>query len=200
MSETLGQTLAMVIAGVVVLTIVATSFRGQEASVSSLDYRMVKQSTVELAGFMERDFRNIGSNYPYPDVMSDLAVIGFDTVSTIRKFVFSAQTVRGQLPDTVRYEWTAGPSKVMGDSTYATVTVKRFVNDTLRGVNSGAITHFSLELRTATGGPVMAAAETRQVVVEMRSVSALGGHGKIRESRWSDTIHPMHLAKQDGIF
>lgn len=199
MSETIGYTLSAIVAGVVLLIIQSTAFRGQQAAVSTLQYNTVKQSTVDLVGMMERDFRNIGSNFPYPQLLSELSILAYDTVSTTHSFAFMAQTRRGQPPDIVRYDWEPGNPMITGGDTYQTFTVKRYVNGTLSGSNTGAITSFSIELFTETGAPVMAAAETRQVHVEMTMISGLGSNGEIDQARWSETFHPMHLAKQDGI-
>ena len=199
MSESIGYTLSAVVAGVVLLIIQSTAFRGQEAAISTLQYSAVKQSTVDLVAMMERDFRNIGSNYPYPNLLSELSVLNYDTVATTRSFEFMAQTRRGQPPDKVRYDWKAGNPMITGGHTYPTFTVERYVNDVLSGSNTGAITSLSIELSTETGAPVMAAAETRQIRVEMTMISSLGMDGEINQARWSETFHPMHLAKQDGL-
>ena len=199
MSESIGYTLSAIVAGVVLLIIQSTSFRGQEAAISTLQYNVVKQSTVDLIGMMERDFRNIGSNYPYPNLLSELSVLGYDTVSSTSSFEIAAQTRRGQPPDVVRYEWKAGNPVTSGGYTHPTFTLERFVNGNLAGSNTSSITSLSIELSTETGAPVMAAAETRQIHVEMMMISALGMDGEIKQSRWSETFHPMHLAKKDGL-
>ena len=199
MSRTIGYALSAVVAGVVLLIIQSTTFRGQQAAISALQYSSAKQSTVDLVSVMGQDFRNIGSNFPYPDLLSELAVLGYDTVTVPHSFVFSAQTVRGQLPDTIRYEWGPGSPVTTAKHTYPTVIVERFVNGQLAGRNSGSITSLSIELLAANGDPVMGAAETRQIRVDLKMVSSLGSGGAIDESRWSETFHPMHLAKQDGI-
>ena len=199
MSESIGYTLSALVAGVVLLMIQSTAFRGQEAAISTLQYSAVKQSTVDLVGMMERDFRNIGSNYPYPSLLSELSVLNYDTVSATHQFEFSAQTRRGLPPDVVRYEWKPGTPVTTGGHTYPTFTVERYVNGMLSGSNTGAITSLSIELSTESGAPVMAAAETRQIRVEMMMISSLGMDGEIKQARWSETFHPMHLAKQDGL-
>jgi hypothetical protein len=199
MSETIGYTLSALVAGVVLLVVHSTTFRAQEAVVATLQYNSVKQSTVDLVSVMAQDFRNVGSNYPYPNLLSGLAVLGYDTVNVSHHFEFSAQTVRGQVPDTVRYEWKPGNPVTTGNHTYPTVLVQRFVNGELAGRNSGSITSLSIELFAANGDPVMAAAEIRQIKVDLKMVSSLGSNGAIEESRWSETFHPMHMSKHDGI-
>ena len=199
MSETFGYTLSAIVAGVVLLIIQSTTFRAQQAAVSTLQYSAVKQSTVDLVGMMGRDFRNIGSNFPYPELLSELAVLSYDTASATHRFSFSAQTRRGQAPDTVRYEWKPGNPVTARGNTYPTFTVKRYVNGILSGSNTGSITSLLIELSTETGTPVMAAAETRQIRVALTMISSLGSDGEIDQTRWDETFHPMHLAKRDGL-
>lgn len=199
MSETLGYILSTLVAGVVLFIIQSTTFRGQEAAVSTLQYRSVKNSAIELISMMDRDMRNVGSNFPYPHIPSELAVLAYDTVAVPHRFEFMAQTERGALPSTVLYTWEEGAPIESGGHTYPTFEIKRFVNGQLTGMNSGSITALSIVLLTAEGTGVMAAAETRQIKVDIKMVSSLGSSGHIRESRWTETFHPMHLAKQDGL-
>jgi hypothetical protein len=202
MVDSIGYVLSALVAGVVLLIVQMTTMRGNEAAVSTLQYSAVKQSTVEFVGMMERDFQNLGSNFPYPDLLSDLAVLQYDTVSSTKRFDFLAQTKRGLPPDTVSYRWRQGNVIQAGakhDKSFPSVIVERYVGGKLAGMNTGSITDFSLELKTAEGLPVMAAAETRQIEVNLKMIGALGSSGEIEESRWSATFHPMHIAKQDGI-
>jgi len=200
MGETLGYTLSAIVVGAIALIISSLTFRGQEATVATIQYSSAKQSTMDLIAVMDRDFRNMGSNFPYPNILSDGSVINYDTVSTPHRFDFTAQTTPGALPDTISYRWQAGSPFTSDGITYSTVTVQRYVNSVLTGGNSGVITSLSIELYTGTGDPVMDGADTRQIQVEMRMISSLGANGDIKESRWSETFHPMHMAKQDGLY
>jgi hypothetical protein len=202
MMDSVGYVLSALVAGVVLFIVQMATLRGNEAAVSTLQYSAVKQSAVQMVGMMERDFQNLGSNFPYPNILSELAILQYDTTSTTRRFDFLAQTQRGLPPDSVSYRWREGEEVRLGkksDQTRPSIIVERFVNGQLTGSNTGAITSFSLELQTGEGLPVMAGAETRQIVVEMTLIGALGSHGEIEESRWHATFHPMHMAKQDGI-
>lgn len=200
MGETFGYTLSVIVAGTILLIISAVTFRGQEATVATIQYSSVKQSTLDLIGVMDRDFRNMGSNYPYPDVLSEGAVINYDTAATPNRFDFTAQTTPGALPDTISYRWQPGSPVTSDGITYPTVKVERYVNNVLTGGNSGVITSLSIELYTKDGDPVMDGADTRQIQVEMTMISSLGANGEIKEARWSETFHPMHMGKQDGLF
>ena len=199
MGESLGYALSAVVAGVIVLIIATLTFRGTEATVATIEFSSVKKSTIDLVAVMDRDFRNLGSNFPYPQMLSDLAVLNYDTVSTTKRFDFLAQTERGAPPDTISYRWTEGAPVESDGYSYPTVTVERYVNDQLTGGNSGVVTSFSIEPKTSTGDPVMVGNETRQIVVQLKMISSLGSHGEIRETRWSETYHSMHMGKHDGI-
>lgn len=199
MSESIGYVLSILIAGIVVFIIFASSIRGNEAAVETLQYSTAKQSVVDVVSMMNRDFRNIGSNYPYPNVLSELAVLQYDTASVPHRFSFVAQTRRGMPPDTVTYRWGPGSAVKIGDSTVSTIELKRFVDGLLSGSSSGAITSFSLELFNDQDQPVMASAETRRIDVELQGISSAGSNGEIKALRWTETFYPMHMSKQDGI-
>jgi len=199
MGETLGYSLSAVVLGVIALIVSTLTLRGEEATVATVQYSSVKQSTMDLVGVMDRDFRNMGSNFPYPDILSEGAVINYDTTSTPNRFDFTGQTQPDALPDTISYRWQAGSPATSDGITYPTVTLKRYVNDVLTGQNSGVITSLKIELYDGEGAPVMDGADTRQIQVEMKMISSLGANGDIKESRWSETFHPMHMAKQDGL-
>lgn len=199
MSESIGYVLSIMIAGIVVFIIFASSIRGNEAAVETLQYSTAKQSLLDVVSMMDRDFRNIGSNFPYPNSLPEFAILQYDTVTVPHRFDFVAQTRRGMPPDTVSYRWKPGSPVKIGGTIVPTVELKRYVDGLLSGSSSGAVTSLSIQLYTDIGTPVMAAAETRRVEVALQGISSVGSNGEIDQLRWAETFYPMHMARQDGL-
>jgi hypothetical protein len=203
MQEWIGYLLATVVAGVVLLIVQSASFRGQEAAVAGIQYRAAKENAIDMASMMSRDFRNIGANYPDYPLDPQMSIVQYDTVAWPHVFRFVAQIEKGQPPDTVEYRWSPADSVDLGGTTVAGFSLERWVGGGgsayLSGANSNSITHLTISLEKSDGGAIVDPWDTRQIAVDMRSVSTLGASSLVNETRWNEVIHPMHLARLDGI-
>ena len=186
--------------GLIVLIIVASpNFRGQPASVQATQFMTAKQSALDFSTLMEQDFRNMGSNYPAYPRAPDSVITAYDTLSTPATFEFLGQTGRGLPPVTIRYEWEVEGTVSLRDTTVNYYQVRRFVDGQLAGMSTGAVTRFSVRLRTGDGGAVMMASETRQIEVSMRVVSSLGSGRIVEWVRLNEVIHPQALSRYDSV-
>lgn len=188
------------VVGFIVLTIVAsTNMRGQEAAIEAQQYMTAKKSAVAFSTMMAQDFRNIGANYPAYALPPDSAISSFDTVSSPRAFEFAGQAVRGATPSLIRYEWDVAGTILVGDSLVPYYQIKRFVDGQLAGSSTGAVTSFRVRLRDADGGDILTVADTRQIEVSLRIVSAVGSGRLVQWVRWNEVIHPQALSRYDSV-
>ncbi|MFV1980690.1 MAG: hypothetical protein ACC655_06010 [Rhodothermia bacterium] len=192
----------VVVTGVIMYIIATLTIQSQERSVSAVQQRAVRTSEMNLVGMVESDFQNIGSNFPAFVNDPEFAITAYDTTSATKVFQFTGQTVRWAPPDTVRYEWNVLGSKKIKklDGTLKNADVyqiKRFVNGTLSGSSTGAITRFQIRLRKSDGSPIVGASETRQVLVGISMVSSLGSSTLLGETHWDTIIRPAAMARWD---
>lgn len=193
MQNLIAQSLALVVAGVVVLIIANVNLRVQRSAISAVQYQTAKSNQTDLVGLMDRDFRNIGSSYPDYLLNPDDAIILFDSTGS---FAFWGQTGRGLPPDSIRYTW-AQYGTVRVDTGYVPAySVTRSVNGQPVGGSAGAVTEFSLRLLDNNGNPTAILSDTRQIEVNVVLISSLGANGLTEANRWETVIRPAALDRE----
>lgn len=195
---------AAVIASFIALLLFAVQLRSQEATIDSSHYRAAKTSAIEFVRMIERDMKNLGaqhpstagttSPYPLPGAAPFAIPAPPDSLSSPRTFEFYAQPNRGVAPSTIRYEWEQAGTVTLADgSTKPTYHLERYVDGNLEGRSLETITEFSIWLLEHDGNAITNVDETRQVFVEIRSVSPFGKGETVEETRWSSVFRPPAL-------
>jgi len=197
MGNWFGQLIAVFVAGIVIFIIASVNIRVQRSAISSVQFRAGKTETVDLMSLIDRDFRNIGSNYPNYDLPIDSAIVGLDTTGSPRYFEFRGQKEPGDPPQTIRYEWSPIGTVVVRDTVRTAYQVHRYVNGSLAAASSGSVTRFDIGLLSSDGTPVAAPADVRQILVRLSVVSGLGTSSTIEQTDWNTIIRPLALAKND---
>jgi hypothetical protein len=192
MQNLLVQTVALVVAGVVLLIIANVNIRVQSAAISATQYQTAKTNQTDIVGLMDRDFRNIGSSYPNYLLNPEDAIISFDSSGT---FAFWGQTGRGLPPDSIRYSWSQYGTVRVDTGYVPAYSIERSVNGQPAGGSAGAVTEFSLRLLDNDGNPAGVLSDTRQIDVELIMMSSLGSNELTDANRWETVIRPAALAR-----
>ena len=191
MQNVILQTVALVVAGVVLLIIAAVSIRVQRSAVAATQYQAAKGVQTDLVGLIDRDFRNIGSGYPDYMLNPDSAIISFDSTGS---FAFYGQTQRGQAPDAIEYTWSQYGTVRLDTAYVPAYSVSRTVNGVPAGGSAGALTKFEVHLLDNVGNPVSVFSDTRQVEVSLVMISSLGSNSLTEANTWETVIRPAALA------
>lgn len=197
MGNWFGQLIAIFVAGMVIFIIASVNIRVQQSAISAVQFRAGKTETVDLMSLIDRDFRNIGSNYPNYELPIDSAIVGLDTTSNPRYFEFRGQKEEGLPPQTIRYEWSPIGTVIVQDTVRTAYQVQRYVDGNLSAGSSGTVTRFDVGLLTSDGLPIASPAEVRQIRVGLSVVSGLGKSSTIEQTDWNTIIRPIALAKND---
>jgi hypothetical protein len=197
--QLLAYVTAAIISIIVFVSLNSLQQRNQGATLNTTEYRAAKKGALSTAAFIERDFKNIASNFPAYPLDPDTAIVGLDTTSATRYFEFWAQTMPGQAPDLVRYEWIPAGTTQLKNETVPVFQLFRRVNGETTGMSIGLMTKFQLRLQESSGVGVATLKDTRQIVVDMRLVSGFGvGDGKlIEETMWNSVFHPVGMTRSD---
>jgi hypothetical protein len=169
--------------------------QNQQASINSAQFRIVKKDAMGLAAMIERDFKNIASNYPNFSINPDTAIVALDKYSSTRVFEFWAQTVRGQAPVPVRYEWEQVDDVQLKRGTVPVFQIRRIVNGDLQGMSVGYVTEFNILLLKDDGSVATVFGDTRQIAVEVKTVSGIGTSQMVEETRWNTVYHPLGMSR-----
>lgn len=186
---------SVVITGIILLAIIATQFRGQQASVDAVQFYDAKTRMLSLVQMVERDFTNIGSGVD----SVKYAITDLDTVSVPAEFTFLARTDSANFAaQTVTYQWEEEGSVRLKDKSYVpTYTVRRLINGVTSGISSGAITDFRIDLFTADSIVIGTNyASTRLVNVSMKSVSTIGTVQQAEQSHWNKSFRPVNMTRK----
>ena len=187
-----------VVAGVITYMIWVFTIQNQERSVAATQHRAVRTSEHDLWRMVERDFTNIGSNHPFYENDPTTAIRVFNITGAAGEFVFVGQTERGMPPDTVRYVWTVNGTKTLKEGeTVETLLVERFVNGSIAGYSSGAVTRFEVTMLDNEGLETLDKSAARQIEVGLSMFSTLGENQLIGLSHWDSIIRPTALARLD---
>ncbi len=186
---------SVVITGILLLAILATQFRGQQASVDAVQYYDAKTRLLSLVQMIERDFTNIGSGVD----SVKFAITELDTVSVPAEFTFLARTdSTDSAAHTVTYQWEEEGDVTLKDkTTIPTYTVRRIIDGSISGTSTGAVTNFRIDLFTADSFIVAANyAATRFINVSVKSVSTLGTVAQVEQSAWNKSFRPVNLTRK----
>ena len=186
---------SVVITGILLLAILATQFRGQQASVDAVQFYDAKTRLLSLVQMIERDFTNIGSGVD----SVKFAITELDTVSVPAEFTFLARTdSTDSAAHTVTYQWEEEGDVTLKDkTTIPTYTVRRIIDGSISGTSTGAVTNFRIDLFTADSFIVAANyAATRFINVSVKSVSTLGTVAQVEQSAWNKSFRPVNLTRK----
>lgn len=186
---------SVVITGILLLAILATQFRGQQASVDAVQYYDAKIRLLSLVQMIERDFTNIGSGVD----SVKFAITELDTVSVPAEFTFLARTdSTDNASHTVTYQWEEEGDVTLKDkTTIPTYTVRRIIDGAISGTSTGSVTNFRIDLFTADSFIVAANyAATRFINVSVKSVSTLGTVAQVEQSGWNKSFRPVNLTRK----
>jgi len=185
---------ATMIAGLLLLVILATQFAGQQTNIDATQYYDAKIRLLDLVQSVERDFTNIGSGID--SVKS--AIQEFDTLSVPAHISFAART-DSTIPDwqLVTYQWEETGSVTLKDySTIPTFTVQRLINGAVSGTSTGAITGFRVDLLRADSISITTNFEDMRLVnVIMSTASTLGTNEQVEQCQWRKQFRPMNMTR-----
>jgi hypothetical protein len=198
MQSLIGYVAAAVVAAVAIYGVATLRMRTQEVQVSAVQYSTAKKSSFLMAAILERDLKNMGSNFPTYFLDPGDSVLRFDTLGTPRVFEFMGQTAPLQAPVPIRYEWEETGYVTLGDgSSRPAFEIRRIVDGTLSTYSTGSVTRLWFDLLREDGTGILNLGDTRQVVVDLRLVSALGGGGSTEEVHLETVVHPEAMTRND---
>jgi hypothetical protein len=169
--------------------------QNQQTNISSAQFRIVKKDAMALAAMIERDFKNVASNFPNFALSPDTAIVALDTTSSTRVFEFWGQTVQGQAPELIRYEWNVVDHIDLKQGNTPLYQIRRMVDGNLEGMSVGYVTQFDIDLRRGNGSAITNFSDTRQVAVFVKSVSGIGTNRLVEETRWNSVYHPLGMTR-----
>jgi hypothetical protein len=198
MSNMIAHALMVVVAGIVVLAAAVTRNRVDDLAIATTRVRAEKKLTLDVAAALERDMRNIGSNFPTYDLEPDSAVVSWKTDSSLNFFQFMGQIRPGESPAVIRYEWSIADSVTVGDEVKPAYRISRYVDGVLSRVSAAVFTGVSFDVQNDLGQPATTADEVRQVSIELLAVSGIGSSSALHETRWNAVYRPQAIARNDG--
>jgi len=187
---------AVVIAGLLLLVIIATQFRGQQTGIDATQFYDTRTRLLDLVQSVERDFSNLGSGAD----SVQYAIQEFDTLSTPARISFVARTDSSDPSGhTVTYRWTATDSVQLKDLTMQpTYTVERLIDGNLSGQSIGSVTGFRVDLLTRDSLAVSSNfKQVRLINVLLSAASTLGTNAQIEQSSWRKQFRPMNLTRAE---
>jgi hypothetical protein len=226
MQNFIGYTISVVIAGLILLMVLALQFRQREVAVDTVQYEAAKSEILAFVAVVEQDFRNMGSQQRalaktandlavdtavtriYPDPKGpDYAVSGSDTTWIVE---FWGSTLPEQPAQRIRYEYTKLASetmRVMRNGTEQDVhvyDVVRLVDGAVTARSSGEITDFSVTPRMKeecdTTDPERIPSQrrfTRKIDVKIKAISPLGQGDYIEETVFQSGYTPLGMTRDE---
>jgi hypothetical protein len=182
----------------IILSATVTKTRVESMVVATIKARAGKKMMLDVAASLERDLRNVGSNYPGYTLDPDSAIIQWETDSTVNFFQFVGQADPGQPPAIIRYEWQVVDSTTVGDVVKPTYLIARYVNGTLSRVTASVFTGVSFKIQNDLGEPATAPEDVRQIAIELIGVSGIGSSDAFTETRWNAVYRPQAIAREDA--
>jgi len=189
----IAYSLAAAVVGILAITIFSVSRTGQDAAISATQFQAAKESSLDVAAMIQRDFANIGSNHPNFDLPIDSVFVKIDTTGDDQTFSFRGQTTRGATPSLITYNWTQVGTESIGGETVPIYQLTRYIDGTNSGGNAGGIVSLKLRFEYDNGTAVANVLSTRRIRVDMELVSTLGVDSNMETSRWSAIIRPTAL-------
>ncbi|MGA7306769.1 MAG: hypothetical protein WBW88_17990 [Rhodothermales bacterium] len=198
MSEWIGHSMVAAVAAMIILSATVTKTRVESMVVATIKARAGKKMMLDVAAGLERDLRNMGSNFPAYELEPDSTSIQWETDSTINFFQFVGQVEPGQPPAIIRYEWQVVDSTTVGDELKPTYQIARYLNGTLSRVTASVFTGVSFKIENDMGGPAATPDEVRQIAIELIGISGVGSSTALMETRWNAVYRPEALAREDA--
>lgn len=197
MSDWIGHSIVAAIASLIIYSAFAMKTRVDGVVVATIQTRAAKKTTLDAAAMLERDIRNVGSNFPTFELDPDSVMIYWETDSTVNYFQFVGQAAPGQPPAIIKYEWQAVDSTTIDGEITPLYRISRYINGALYAHTPSTFTHVLFELLNGDGQLALVADDVRQVKIELKGISTLGSSEMIRETRWNGVYRPQALARKD---
>lgn len=226
MQNLIGYTISVVIAGLILLMVLALQFRQREVAVDTVQYEAAKSGILSFVAVVEQDFRNMGSQQRalaktasdvevidavtkiYPDpAAEDYTVSGNDTTWIVE---FWGSTRPEQPAQLIRYEYTkldGETVRLMRNGVEQDVhvyDVVRLVDGVVTVRSSGEITDFSVIPRMKeecdTPDPERIPNKpwfTRKIDVEIKAISPLGQGEYIEETVFQSGYTPLGMTRDE---
>lgn len=198
MSEWIGHSIVAAVAAMIMLSATVTKTRVDSMVLTTIKARAGKKMMLDVAAGLERDLRNVGSNYPGYILDPDSAIIQWETDSTVNFFQFVGQADPGQPPAIIRYEWQVVDSTTVGGEVKPTYQIARYVNGTLSRATASVFTGVSFKIQNDVGGLAATPDEVRQIAIELIGVSGIGSSDALTETRWNAVYRPQAIAREDA--
>ena len=225
MQHFIGYTISVVIAGLILLMVLALQFRQREVAVDTVQYEAAKSDILSFVAVVEQDFRNMGSQqralaktasdvevkdvvnsiYPDPDAFKDYTVSGSDTTWIVE---FWGSTLPEQPAQLIRYEYTKRDGetvRLMRNGTEQDVhvyDVVRLVDEVVTMRSSGEITDFRVAPRRKEECGSLDPTPskpwfTRKIDVEIKAISPLGQGDYIEETVFQSGYTPLGMTREE---
>ncbi len=183
---------ATLIGGVLVLILIVTQFRAQQANTDRAALYTAKVQTLAFADVLVRDFSNLGVEMPRNRRIGRHSVNQKGLTDTLR---FSRVDTFGDTLD-IEYRLVAAGSFVHEDSTTVLYQIERYENGEYTGGSTPTMRSFTIELLDEGGGPVTVdLRQARQVRIGFVNMLPYGDPDKhfISATYWGTTLRPRSL-------
>ena len=183
---------ATLIGGVLVLILIVTQFRAQQANTDRAALYTAKVQTLAFADVLVRDFSNLGVEMPRDRRIGRHSVNQDGLTDTLR---FSRVDTSGDTLN-IEYRLVAAGSFVHEDSTTILYQIERYENGVYTGGSTPTMRSFTIELLDEGGGPVTVdLRQARQVRIGFVNMLPYGDPEDhyISATYWGTTLRPRSL-------
>jgi len=183
---------ATLIGGVLVLILIVTQFRAQQANTDRAALYTAKVQTLAFADVLVRDFSNLGVEMPRDRRIGRHSINQDGLTDTLR---FSRVDTSGDTLN-IEYRLVAAGSFVHEDSTTILYQVERYENGVYTGGSTPTMRSFTIELLDEGGGPVTVdLRQVRQVRIGFVNMLPYGDPDEhyISATYWGTTLRPRSL-------
>lgn len=198
MGQWISYVVVTVIAASIVLAATSAKSRVDELAVATIQARSGKKVTLDVAALLERDIRNIGSNFPAYELDPDSAMLDWKTDSTVNHFQYIGQAAPGQPPVVIRYEWRAVDTANVHGVDKPLYRISRFLDGNLYAHTPATFTGVNFAFLNDGGQPAASPDLVRQIAIELKAISTLGSSRVAQETRWNAVYRPQAIAREDN--
>lgn len=185
MANLLDMVGGVIIAGFVLLGLLAVMLFVQESEVNNTMDNMVQMTTTNIGSILENDFRKIGFMVP----VGGSKIVAADSTSiTFRGDVDSTGSI-----DSVRYYLGSASSLSMTPNPYDRPLYRVFNGVTQKGSNFG-LTDFTFTYYDSTGAVTTTVSRIKTILVKMTIQSIAANNGRYAGTYWQARFRPMNLS------
>ena len=190
-----------IVGGVVLLVLIVTTARNQDAQVDAIRYYSGRLNMVQLTEMLERDLRNLGSGVP-PGI-DEIIAYDWSASTPYIEFYTQEDTIAGLPARRVRYElqktrvmYSQESGRVDSVQCYELIRRKwvagSFVDD---GRSMDTLTDISIDLLDVALQPITSNFDqTRFIQVDLEAIPPLGQERSLKRFRWRNRYHPINLS------